>query len=192
MSAHYFIAIPLPLALKDHLASWQEQLKKQVTYKQWTNKQDLHITLKFLGAVENDQLLRIQQELRKMEKLRLFSVQAGSLGVFGNPATPRILWGAVEKTEQLDLLHQQVEATIAPLGFPKEERTFRPHITLAKKWNGLPASDLVETILKQFTERWELWVKEIVIYQIFPKQTPKYKVLSRYNLCGGEDDSAVN
>lgn len=192
MSAHYFIAIPLSLVLKDHFASWQTQLKKQLNYKQWTNKQDLHITLKFLGAVENEKLLRIQQELKKMEKLQRFSTQAGSIGFFGNPVSPRVLWASVEKTAQLSLLHQQVEAIIAPLGFPTEKRTFRPHITFAKKWYGPPASDSVETTLNRFTERQELLVKEIVIYQIFPKQTPKYKVLSRYNLLGGEDDSAVN
>src|SRR5690625_1573287 len=99
MSAHYFIAIPLPSALKNYFAAWQEELKGKVPYKQWTNKQDLHITLKFLGTVEKEQFIRLQKELQVVEHTKQFSTKVGSIGVFGNPDKPRILWGGVDKNE---------------------------------------------------------------------------------------------
>jgi len=184
--AHYFVAIPLTKALKNHFSVWQEELKEKLPYKQWTNKLDLHITLKFLGAVEREQLNRLHQELQQVENANAFSTKTGGVGVFGNPVKPRVLWADVDKTDALAFLYEQVEGAAARAGFAKETRPFRPHITLAKKWDSSPNSEPVETMQALFKEKRLLQVEEIVIYQIYPKQTPKYKVVSRFNLSGGE------
>jgi len=190
MTAHYFVAIPLTDALKNHFSIWQEELKEELPYKQWTNKLDLHITLKFLGAVEHEQLTRLKQELKQIENANAFSTKAGGVGVFGNPVNPRVLWVGADKTAALAFLYEQVEAAADRAGFTKETRPFRPHITLARKWDGSPNREQVETLQAQaqaqFKEKRMLQVEEIVVYQIFPKQTPKYKVVSTYKLSGGE------
>src|SRR5690625_7787462 len=77
MTAHYFVAIPLTDTLKNHFSVWQEELKEELPYKKWTNKLDLHITLKFLGAVEHEQLTRLQQELKQVGNANAFSTKAG-------------------------------------------------------------------------------------------------------------------
>jgi len=186
MTAHYFVAIPLTDALKNHFSNWQEELKEKLPYKQWTNKLDLHITLKFLGAVEHEQLNRLQQELKQVENANAFSTKTGTVRVFGNPLKPRVLWACVDKTDALTFLYEQVEAAADRAGFTKETRPYRPHITLAKKWDGSPNWELVKTMQTQFKEKRILQVEEIVVYQIFPNQRPKYKVVSSFNLSGGE------
>src|SRR5699024_12340384 len=187
MTAHYFVAIPLTDDLKNHYSIWQEELKKELPYEQWTNKLDLHITLKFLSAVEHEQLNRLKQELKQIENANAISTKAGGVGVFGNPVNPRVLWVGADKTAALAFLYEQVEAAADRAGFTKETRPFRPHITLAKKWDG-PNREQVETLQAQaqFKEKRLLQVEEIVIYQIFPKQIPKYKVVSSFILGGGE------
>lgn len=186
MTAHYFIAIPLTDTLKNFLSVWQEELKEKFSYKQWTNKQDLHITLKFLGPVENGQLKRLLQELKIIENSNAFSIKAGTIGMFGNPVKPRVLWAGVDQTDALTLLYEQVESAVLSAGLAKETRPYRPHITLAKKWDGPSDRGLVEMTQTQFKRKRMLQVEEVVVYQIFPKQTPKYKVVSSYNLGGGE------
>src|SRR5699024_1450185 len=99
---------------------------------------------------------------------------------------PRVLWACVDKTDTLTFLYEQVEAAADRAGFTKETRPYRPHITLAKKWDGSPNWELVKTMQTQFKEKRILQVEEIVVYQIFPNQRPKYKVVSSFNLSGGE------
>ncbi|MGM8365853.1 RNA 2',3'-cyclic phosphodiesterase [Virgibacillus sp. W0181] len=183
--AHYFIAIPLPLSLKSFLANWQDVLQEECNYRKWTYKHDLHITLKFLGAVEKDEIENVQKELRKLTNLPSFSTTAGSIGAFGKLTKPRVLWAGVEKTEQMEALYEQVETRVAALGFAKDTRPFRPHITLAKQWDGPVIPDRLTEMKKQYQNiQYELHVKEIVLYQIYPKHTPKYEVVEQYPLVG--------
>src|SRR5699024_11793210 len=112
MTAHYFVAIPLTDALKNHYSIWQEELKEELPYKQWTNKLDLHITLKFLGAVEHEQLTRLKQELKQIENANAFSTKAGGVGVFGKPVNTRVLWVGADKTTALVFLYEQVDALV--------------------------------------------------------------------------------
>jgi len=195
VATHYFIAIPLSLSLKDYFSTWQEELYKTAPFKHWPNKYDLHITLKFLGPVKDEQLSRLQKELKQIETFKQFKTYAGgSIGVFGNPVKPRVLWAGVNLTDPLTKLHQQVEACALNAGFSSEFRDYRPHITLAKKWNGQSARELMQIIRAEshYKNQQLFKINEIVIYQIFPKDTPKYKIVQRFQLDGGEEDSSTN
>jgi 2'-5' RNA ligase len=179
---HYFIAIPLNNILKDYFSKWQHSLKEQVAYKEWPNKQDLHITLKFLGPVSPDGLKELMNELKSIEQLEDFELTVGTIGAFGNPSKPRVIWAGVEVTNQLALLQKKVEECAIKVGFAKENREYRPHITLAKKraedGTNVPFTDLKNDYHQQLT----LYVNEVVIYQIFPSRSPKYEVVQTYRL----------
>ncbi|PAV30106.1 RNA 2',3'-cyclic phosphodiesterase [Virgibacillus profundi] len=180
--SHYFIAIPLSSNLQNLFSSWQEEIKGKVFYKQWPEKQDLHITLKFLGAVADNKVLALRKELKKIEELSEFSIEAGSIGTFGNPSKPRVIWAGVDKTESLTNLYAKIETITASIGFPKENREYRPHITLAKKWAGDAAIANLEEIKDQFTAVELLHVNHIVLYRIHPAKSPKYEVVQKYKL----------
>ena len=191
--SHYFIAIPLPISLKNHFSYLQEELKKQLPYRHWPNKHDLHITLNFIGPIESERLYYLEKELKKIEDIEEFPVDVGSIGMFGNSNRPRVLWADVMKTKQLITLHEQIEICMSNLGFQKELRTYRPHITLAKKWDGLSVNNLLEAINSQFSmEIQTLKVNEVVLYKIFPSRTPKYEVIYKYRLKEGEQFGPVN
>ncbi|MGY0694745.1 RNA 2',3'-cyclic phosphodiesterase [Virgibacillus sp. FSP13] len=184
-TSHYFIGIPISSQLEDTFYRWQRDLKPQLPYKQWPNKHDLHITLKFLGPVEEATIHSIQNALRNIESFPQFSLEVGGIGLFGNPKGPRILWVGVTKNKALTLFHQKIESSMEEYGFKPEQRAYHPHITLAKKWNG-PLDEKKILGLKDLfkSEHYLLTVNEVILYQIFPKQDPKYKVVSRYNLRG--------
>ncbi|WP_458413709.1 RNA 2',3'-cyclic phosphodiesterase [Schinkia sp. CFF1] len=179
---HYFIAIPLPASLKDHLSKWQDDIQLKVAYKTWYHKQDLHITLKFLGPVAVETLKQLQKELHVIEQQDEFSLEIGTLGTFGNPRSPRVLWAGVENTAKLALLQQMVEECAVQIGFEKENREYCPHITLAKKWAGGTADTTIAELIKEYHEKETFEVNEVVIYQIFPSRNPKYEVVQLYKL----------
>lgn len=182
MSVHYFIAIPLPESMRDFLAKWQEELKGKLPYKQWPHQQDLHITLKFLGPVADNKLIALKNKLSAIEHHEQFFVNAGGIGTFGNPEKPRVLWAGAEKTEALSRLYEKAEECGVNAGFSKENRVYRPHITLAKKWTGDPAADHIEQIKTDYTDMKTILVNQVVIYQIHPQKSPKYEVIEKYML----------
>ncbi|WP_106496857.1 RNA 2',3'-cyclic phosphodiesterase [Lentibacillus sp. Marseille-P4043] len=184
-TSHYFIGIPITSQLENTFSSWQQDLRSQLPYKQWPNKHDLHITLTFLGSVERVTIQSIQKALRNIESLPQFVLEVGDIGTFGNPKGPRILWAGVRKNKSLTLLHEKVESSMEEFGFKPEQRAYRPHITLAKKWNGpLDEQKIIELKDRFKRENYLLTVKEVALYQIYPKQDPKYKIVTRYNLRG--------
>lgn len=183
---HYFIAIPLHPSLQEQLSSWQNDLKGKLTYKNWPHKQDLHITLKFLGPVADNKIDQVKEALTIVEGLREFSIDAGSIGTFGKPEHPRVLWAGVSKTKGLTALQQKIDEATADIGFQKETREFHPHITLAKKWLGEPAKNTLKEVKRQYIDKQQMAVGKLVLYKIHPTKTIKYEVVQTYKLKGGE------
>lgn len=182
--SHYFIAIQLPENLQEFFSGWQDELQKKVTYKQWTHQKDLHITLQFVGEVDDNRIRQLTEALDVIEQVSAFDIEVGGLGVFGNPNKPRVLWAGVTKTNALTQLQKRVESSTITVGFPEEGRAYTPHITLAKKWNGIDSleRDTIENLKEAWDETRFMHVAEVVLYRIHPKQTPKYEVVKRYRL----------
>lgn len=186
IEAHYFIAIPLPESVQRFFSVWQDNLKNKLPYQEWTHRTDLHITLKFLGSVDVNKREQLVYALEPLRKISTFTIDVGSLGSFGNAKKPRVLWAGVKKTAELAALQERVEEFLVGIGFQLNTRAYRPHITLAKKWHGESAGDILEAIKKQYTAERQVFVENIVLYRIHPRSTPKYQPVRIYRLQGGE------
>lgn len=179
---HYFIAVPLPDSLKEQYAEWQHKLKNKLPYKQWPHPEDLHITLKFLGAVDENRYEKLIQSMNEIENIPAFSLQTGTLGSFGSSKKPRVLWAGVERKQELFRLQESIEDIALQTGFRQEKRTYNPHITLAKKWVG-GIKDLAH-LKERFSEEQTFDVNQVVLYRIHPEKHPKYYVTAAYHLAG--------
>ncbi|WP_164668316.1 RNA 2',3'-cyclic phosphodiesterase [Virgibacillus doumboii] len=177
---HYFIAIPLTESIKNKFSNWQLGLKESLAYKQWPHKDDLHITLKFLGPVELDRINRLIKSLEVIKATPAFSVLTGNLGCFGNPKKPRVLWAGVEKTNEIMQLQQSIEQIARQAGFQEENRAYKPHITLAKKWNGTEAN--VPLLNERYEEQQTMTINTVVVNRIYPGSSPKYQAVAEFNL----------
>jgi RNA 2',3'-cyclic 3'-phosphodiesterase len=184
-SSHYFIALPVSSELKEKFLNWQEQSQDELSYKIWPHQADLHITLKFLGAVDQENLEKLRVSLRSIDQPK-FSVTVGSIGTFGKQDKPRVLWAGVENNNLLDDLYKKVELVATSVGFNKEDRPYRPHITLAKKWNGShEQAENLKAIKENYDkDRFHMNVEEFVLYQIFPSKSPKYENVETFYLRG--------
>ncbi|MCX7794621.1 MAG: RNA 2',3'-cyclic phosphodiesterase [Thermodesulfovibrionales bacterium] len=131
-----FIAIELNEDIKKELGLLIEDLKPLAQDLKWVRPENLHITLKFLGGVEEKKIEKIKQALEETVKpYKPFTVKIKGIGQFPEKKMPRVIWAGVEHSETLLLLQRETEKSLLKLGFKKEEREFTGHITIARLKN---------------------------------------------------------
>lgn len=129
-----FIAIPLPEALQECLRNIQATLSCEPMDVRWVRPENIHLTLKFLGDIDRVQVSEIASRLVASVKSKgAFSLQTKSGGVFSDRLRVRALWvGLDDETGGLNTLHAAVGTAMSAMGFIRETRFFRPHLTLGR------------------------------------------------------------
>jgi 2'-5' RNA ligase len=135
-----FLAIHLPEDIKGRLVYAQEHwTKDEVGRISWTKKDNLHVTLKFFGELEEDQSGTLIDPVRSIDKPRPFNLRTESMIYFPPRGPIRIL--GVELGGELDRvsqLYKAIEEGCEQIGYAKEDRPFRAHITIGRSRDGLP------------------------------------------------------
>jgi len=132
-----FIAINLPPELREAVWVAVESLRRRFDGIRWSKPEQMHLTLKFLGEVEDGRVSSISQALASAASgVPAFDVAVGELGAFPTPQRPRVVWVGCEPVPPLELLQHGVEREMAGLGFEIEGRAFRPHVTLGRARDG--------------------------------------------------------
>ena len=130
-----FIAIELPGHIKAALSQLQAHLKtgKSASVK-WVDPEGIHLTLKFLGNVDESEIPAINKALSEaVGGISPFNLELGEPGAFPSIHAPRVVWvGVGGEMEPLRTLHNNVDRVLIPLGFPQEKRAFSPHLTLGR------------------------------------------------------------
>lgn len=129
-----FIAIDLDPALKDRVALLVQKLGRTGADVKWSGRDGMHLTLKFLGEIDAAQVEAVKAALRTVAaRHHPFELGLKGTGTFPpGSRNPRVLWAGFEPREELSALQADVEDELARAGFAKEERPFRPHMTLGR------------------------------------------------------------
>lgn len=131
-----FVAIELDPDLKRALSAVQEALRSHLDDGpvRWTRPEGVHLTLKFLGEVSADGIAEIAAQMdAAAREVDGFRIELKGVGGFPTNRSPRVVWvGVEEPSGSLSLLQRQVEDRLEPLGFPKENRPFSPHLTIGR------------------------------------------------------------
>lgn len=125
----------LPDAVRARLAAMVAEIRSRGPALAWVKADNLHLTLRFLGALEPGILARAQEAMRvaAASVSASFTVELGGLGSFPARGAPRVVWaGVVAGGERLVALHAGLEAALEARGIPGEGRAFHPHVTLAR------------------------------------------------------------
>jgi 2'-5' RNA ligase len=122
-----FVAIDLPDDLKNALG----KLCSGIDGAKWVKRDQMHLTLRFIGDVDDDGLESIQSALQKIQS-PAFDAHLEEIGQFPPKAKPRVLWVGMKAPSALINLQRQINASITALGLPPEDHPFSPHITLAR------------------------------------------------------------
>jgi len=141
-----FIAIELSTDIRDALAQAQVSLKYAGADVKWIAKNNIHLTLKFLGEISEEKSKEIAAALDNIAKeTKPFEISLKDLGAFPTIEHPRVIWvgldkGAKESTE----LAKKIDTSLSKLGFQEESRPFAAHLTIGRVRSGLNRGALVE------------------------------------------------
>lgn len=187
-----FIAIDLPDAVRAALAREQEHLRAACRGSgdiRWTRPEGVHLTLKFLGEVAATRLDEITDRLSHVAVFDRFEIDVRSFGFFPSARRPRVFWVGLEAPPALGNLAKRVEAAMAVLGFPPENRPFQPHLTLAR-FESQGAQPALEAALQKSGDAGfgRFIVSEFVLFE--SKLRPggaQYSKLARFPGAGDRD-----
>ena len=121
-----FVAVALP----DIVARALLSLENGVPGARWQTREQLHLTLRFIGEVDGARLAAIDDALSQVAAAP-FTLTLKGVGCFGGK-TPRALWAGAAEPEPLCHLNRKIESAMQRLGLPPDARKFSPHVTLAR------------------------------------------------------------
>ena len=180
-----FIAIEIPAEVKQALARLQEELRDAPAEVSWTKPENIHLTLKFLGEVEESMLGRVEAAaVEAAAGARPFTLALGGVGAFPNARQPRIIWAGLSgEVEAAARLQVRLDERLAALGFPKEDRPFRPHLTVGRVKSPTGAPALIARAQSYRLPSHSLAVRELVVMrsQLHPAGS-RYTPLARIAL----------
>lgn len=109
--------------------------------------ENIHITLKFLGDIEDHQVEEVSRVIRDIT-FKPFEFTVEGIGVFPNLKRPTTIWAGISsEVGELANLFNLVNGGLAKLGFEKDRRRFHPHLTIARVRGGQNRDKLVDTLL---------------------------------------------
>lgn len=128
--ARTFLALELSGEIRKRLGETREVLRGSSARLTFVDPALIHITVKFLGEVDERRLVQVQEAVRTIA-FAPFPVTAGNVTV-NNPKRPHTVWCSIDDGGNGARLLDLVENALAPLGFPREERKFTAHATVAR------------------------------------------------------------
>lgn len=144
-----FICIELPDDVKTEIGQLQAHFKGEPVSVSWTKPENIHLTLKFLGDVEEVRLTDVRRVLSDVaRRFGPFELVARGCGTFPNERNPRVLWiGVTEDEGHLLRLAGAIEEAMAGLGFAREDRPFKAHLTIGRIRAATGARELARKFL---------------------------------------------
>lgn len=163
-----FIAVEIDQPNKQKLSELISRLKSSEADVKWVNESQMHFTLKFLGNIEHAKVDQISDTLKTAaSSLKAFEIHLSDIGAFPNMHKPRVIWVGVDKgAENLKLLAAQIETELERLGFAKEKREFKAHLTLGRVKSLKNISQLTRLISEiAFQSEGEIKIDKLILFQ---------------------------
>lgn len=182
-----FIAVETGPEIRAAAAALQQTLAKTGAAVKWAAPETMHVTLLFLGEVDDRELhavCRAVQEVAATEPP--FPLRVSGVGAFPTPRRPKVLWaGITEGAENLKRLYDKLEARLVEGGsYRKEERGFTPHLTLGRVRGEADGFAIAKELPKRLA--WDggrTVVDEVLVFgSVLEKGGPVHTVLGRGEL----------
>lgn len=119
------------LALPDHVRAALSRLRRGFPGARWVAEENFHLTLRFIGAVDNRAMDDIAAQLDRVREPG-FDLELNGFGCFETKGRARALWARVVANDELLHLQRKVDTALDAVGVERETRRFKPHVTLAR------------------------------------------------------------
>jgi 2'-5' RNA ligase len=129
-----FVAVEVSNAARRYAQSLMDELESKLTGVHWTRRDNLHLTLKFLGDIPESEINGVCRAIRAaVAAQQPFEIQCAGLGAFPSDARPRTLWvGIRQGDERLRQLQGEIDGQLTSYGFAPERRRFHGHLTIGR------------------------------------------------------------
>ena len=142
-----FIAVEIPYIEK--IKKLHEEIGRVPTNIKLVELENIHITLKFLGDTNEDNIDNIHHIIKNsIQDIQPFSIQLKGTGVFPNRNYIKVIWMGIEKTEKISLISSSLNTQLSTLGFKEEKRGFKPHLTIGRVKSANGKDQLISIINK--------------------------------------------
>jgi len=185
-----FVAIDLTTDVRAAIARAQTRVRTAATHAdvRWVDPTQVHLTLKFLGAVVDERVPAVSAALETaVAGSRPVALAAAGLGGFPSLKSPRVLWaGITAGVPELVQLAAGIDRGLAPLGFPPEARPFRGHLTIGRVRSPRGGRELAAAVGAAGAPAFGSWTApEVVLYESRLRPTGAlYTPVSRHPLRG--------
>lgn len=144
-----FVCIEVPKPIWEGIDHLQQSLKTIDAHVSWTKPSNIHLTVKFLGAVEATRIKRVASAVaRAATGIGRFDIEVVGAGCFPSVRSPRVLWiGLSDVPDALNQLYSNLENELAREGFAREKRKFSPHLTIGRLRGPKNAAQLAEALI---------------------------------------------
>ncbi len=183
ISWRVFCAVELPpevrAQLQDHIARLRKEIPNVAA--SWSRVENIHLTLKFFGNVAVDRIETISRAVdQTVKEFSPFEISVGEPGAFRT----QVLWiGVKDLSGKLSGLHKRIDDECAAEGFEKEDRAYRPHLTIARIRRPQGARRLADAHLQMRFDPLPVPLKEVIVFRSeLSSRGSNYTSLSRHHL----------
>jgi 2'-5' RNA ligase len=179
-----FIALDIAGPIRQSITEYVNRVRGLAPDARWAKPESLHVTLKFIGEASDTRVQEIKNALATVQTAP-FATKFQDVGFFPNPKSPRVFWIGMSTGEALPQLAVAVDAALVKVGIAREEKPYRPHLTLARASSGPDAKHQLQPLVHaeappQFGT---MMAREFWLYRSEPQRGgSRYTKLERFGL----------
>jgi 2'-5' RNA ligase len=177
-----FVALKIPDEVKSNLLNVCHELSESSDLFKWEKPEKIHLTLKFIGEVEEELVSSIAKEIAFVEEYESFNFNVTQFGFFYRNVLPSILWTGMQTDENIQMLVEELNQRLSIFSIPVERRKFKPHLTMLRiKKN--PGKEFISKFEDYSFDNWNFNSSEITLInsELFPTGA-RYTDIKKYNL----------
>lgn len=177
-----FVAVKIPDEVKAYLLDKCREIVDYSDHYRWENPDKIHLTLKFIGGVEENLVDPISEELDFIKKYNSLEFRITEFGFFFRDKLPKILWTGLETDERIYKLVKEVNQRLSIFSIPIETRKFKPHLTLLRIKKH-PGNDFLNRFNKYKLENINFTSREITLMRSeLSRAGARYTEIKKYIL----------
>ncbi len=178
-----FIALKIPYEIKKKIFELRNELLPDWGKYKWEKEDKIHLTLKFIGEVDEKKVRQISQSLNFIENYFKFDCTISRFGFFFNRGAAKILWVGLSTDNTLYNVVDEINDLLEKVSIPRDERKFKSHITLLrikdKDSHGFPVKNFEEFEMPKIKFAAE---EAALIKSELTPETSKYTEIKKYKL----------
>ena len=178
-----FVALKIPGDIKKKIFELRDEILPDWGKYKWEKEEKIHLTLKFIGEVDDDKVRYISESLNFIENYYKFECKLSRFGFFFKGGGAKILWIGLSSSNSIYKLVEEINSTLEKFSIPKDERKFRSHLTLMR----LKDKDSYRFPVKAFEEfnipeiKFTAGEAALIKSELMP-ETSKYTEIKKYKL----------